>query len=86
MGTVDELRPRIHKVIARALERSPETIEDRHHFLRDLSIDSVAVIEILCALEKEFDLTINEFEVFPIETVGELVEILRIRQVSLPAR
>ncbi|MEM1177721.1 MAG: phosphopantetheine-binding protein [Acidobacteriota bacterium] len=74
--TREGVRRAVHVAVASALDRPPSTIRDGARFLADLDVDSIAVLDLLCALEETFDVAIDEVEAFPVETVGELVELI----------
>ena len=73
---ISELRPRVHAAIATALGLDASSIRDETRFLYDLEVDSIAVLEIVCALEEELGLEVDELEALPVESVGELVQAL----------
>ncbi|MEO1370182.1 MAG: acyl carrier protein [Acidobacteriota bacterium] len=72
----DAVRRRVHRAVAAALGKPESSIRDGTRFLYDLEVDSIAVLDILCALEDTFDVAIDEVEAFPVETVGELVALI----------
>lgn len=73
---LDAVRGRVHRAVATALGKPESSIRDGTRFLYDLEVDSIAVLDILCALEDAFDVAIDEVEAFPVETVGELVALI----------
>jgi len=56
------------------LERDKITLEAK--FEEDLEVDSLGVVELLMALEDNFDVTIPDEEAESITTVGQAVEII----------
>ncbi|MEO1083164.1 MAG: acyl carrier protein [Acidobacteriota bacterium] len=72
----DAVRRRVHRAVATALGKPASSIRDETRFLYDLEVDSIAVLDILCALEDAFDVAIDEVDAFPVETVGELAALI----------
>lgn len=69
-----EMRERIINVLSEQLGVDKSEISDESNLVNDLGADSLDVVEIIMALEKEFDLTIPDSEVDGIKTVGDLVK------------
>jgi len=69
----DELVQRVLKVIATSKRIPPETVTIDSEFLQ-LGIDSMDAVEILCALENEFDITIPDDEVRSVRNVRQMCE------------
>jgi acyl carrier protein len=61
----------------------PGPITMETHILHDLNLDSVAVMDLVMALETRFDTVIPMDRLAEIETVGDLVRILS--RVETPA-
>ncbi len=55
-------------------EITPDTSFD------DLNADSLDIVELIMALEEEFDMEIPDEEVEKIQTIGEVVDYIRDRQ------
>ena len=55
---------------------APGPITPDTHILHDLNLDSVAVMDLVMALETRFDTVIPMDRLAEIETVGDLVRIL----------
>lgn len=48
--------------------------------LRDLGVDSLDMIELVCAVEDEFDIEIADKKIKSIITIGDLIEYIESRQ------
>ena len=48
-------------------------------FVEDLNADSLDVVELIMALEEEFDITVEDAEVENISTVGDIVNYVKSR-------
>jgi acyl carrier protein len=54
-----------------------DTITMETTFIDDLSADSLDIVELIMALEEEFDMEIPEAEAEKIVTVGDVVEYIK---------
>jgi acyl carrier protein len=69
----DELTERVRKVIATS-KRIPEDRVTVDSAFEELGIDSMDAVEILFALENEFDISIPDEEVKSVRNVRQMVE------------
>jgi acyl carrier protein len=69
----DDLTQRVLKTIATSKRIPPETVTIDSEF-QALSIDSMDAVEILFALENEFDINIPDEEVRNVKNVRDMVE------------
>ena len=69
----DELIQRVLKVIAASKRLPPETVTIDSEFV-DLGIDSMDAVEILFALENEFDINIPDDDVRTVRNVRQMCE------------
>jgi acyl carrier protein len=72
MASTEEIRSKIHQIvlnIAEDMDIEEEKVKDDANLVSDLGLDSMAMLEILAGIEKEFGVKIPESE-FP-----ELVSI-----------
>jgi acyl carrier protein len=73
-NTVEE---RIKNVIVEQLGVEPEQVKPEAQFINDLGADSLDTVELIMALEKEFDIEIPDEQAEKIKTVGEAVEHIK---------
>jgi acyl carrier protein len=59
------------KEIAEDMEIGEEKITDDAHFINDMGLDSMALLEVLATMEKKFGITIPETEFPNIVTIGK---------------
>ena len=74
---MDEVQEKIFDIIAkeRRLDRSTLTLETR---LEDINVESVDLVEIIFAIEDEFDIDVpQEEDAFQLETMGDIVTGVR---------
>jgi len=84
----DELIERVRKVIATS-KRIPEDRVTVDSAFEELGIDSMDAVEVLFALENEFDINIPDEEVKNVRNVRQMVEgvekLLAAKSASTPA-
>src|SRR5512135_2091360 len=69
--TMSEVADRCRKVIAGLLKVPVERVTPQAHFVRDLGMESVQAIELIAALEEEFDISIDEEKAQGNDTVAK---------------
>ena len=55
---------------------NPEKVSSESHFVNDLGLDSLDVVEIVMALEDEFGIEISDEEAEKVFTVEDAVEFI----------
>jgi len=66
---------RVKKVVVEQLEvEDPDTVIPEASFANDLQADSLDVVELVMALEEEFDIEIPDEAAEQIDTVGKAVD------------
>lgn len=71
-----EVSERLTGVLVSELGLEASKINDEAHFEEDLDVDSLGVVELLMALEDEFDVKIPDEEAESIMTVGQAVDLV----------
>ncbi len=72
-----EMNNNIKKVVVEQLEvEDPDTVIAEASFANDLKADSLDVVELVMALEEEFDIEIPDDAAEQIDTVGKAVEYI----------
>jgi acyl carrier protein len=74
MATVDE---RLRSIIVDQLGVDPEKVVANASFVNDLGADSLDIVELVMAMEEEFDIEIPEEDAEKIRTVGDAVSYLQ---------
>ena len=72
----NEVSERLSEVLVSELGLEADKINDEAHFEEDLDVDSLGVVELLMALEDEFDVKIPDEEAESIVTVGQAVDMV----------
>lgn len=64
---------RVKDIIVKQLGVKPEEVKDDASFTDDLGADSLDLVEVVMALEEEFDAQIPDEEAEKIKTVGDAI-------------
>jgi len=70
------IEDRVKKIVSDQLGASIDTIENDSSFVDDLGADSLDTVELVMALEEEFDLEIADEDAEKISTVNEAVAFI----------
>ncbi len=73
MASIEE---RVREIITENLGVDADKVKPEASFVDDLDADSLDQVELILALEEEFDCTIPEEEASKITTVGEAMEYI----------
>lgn len=73
---MDPKESKIKEIISRIIKVRPDQIENDDDLVDKHGMDSMARIEIMTELEKEFDVTIDDNEALQLRSVHKCVEIL----------
>ena len=74
--TRDEIQTRAMDVLKLFDKVNPEKVSSKIHFVNDLGLDSLDVVEIVMALEDEFGIEVSDEEAEKIFTVEDAVEFI----------
>ena len=75
--TPEEIEQKVKEKICEQLEVSPEQLRPEASFVDDLKADSLAVVELVLALEQEFKIEIPEEDTEQIKTVKDAVNYIK---------
>jgi len=70
------IEERVRKIVCEQLGKSDEEVNNDSSFVDDLGADSLDTVELVMALEEEFDLEIADEEAEQISTVQEAVNYI----------
>ena len=68
------IEPRVIEIVAEELSVEKDKIRRETTFIQDLGADSLDIIELVMALEEEFDINIPDDQAEKITTVGEAID------------
>ena len=74
MSSIEE---RVHKIIVEQLGVKPEDVKSEASFVEDLGADSLDTVELVMALEEEFETEIPDEEAEKINTVQSAVDYIK---------
>ncbi len=64
------------KCAVEVLQVEPEKVTPEASFADDLDADSLDLVELVMALEEQFDITVDESELEGVETVGQAFQLV----------
>lgn len=70
------LEERIKQIISEQLGVKPEEVKPESHFIEDLGADSLDTVELVMALEEEFNIEIPDEDAEKLTTVGEAIKYI----------
>jgi acyl carrier protein len=73
MSTIEE---RVKKIVAEQLGVKEDEVTNSASFVEDLGADSLDTVELVMALEEEFDLEIPDEDAEKIQTVNDAIEYI----------
>ncbi len=73
------LTHRVAEIIVEQLGVSPEEIFPEASFMDDLGADSLDIVELVMAIEEEFDLEIPDDDASKLERIGDAISYLEAR-------
>ena len=71
-----DLRNRVVDIVAEISGIDPESFDDDVLIREELGIDSLQAMEIVAACEKAFGISIDEGQLFCVETVGDFLGLV----------
>ena len=72
-----QIESKVKEIICSQLEVSPEQVKGTASFVDDLKADSLAVVELVLALEQEFKIEIPEEDTEQIKTVKDALNYIK---------
>jgi acyl carrier protein len=74
---MSDIEAKVKDLISQQLEVSSEQLVPTASFIDDLKADSLAVVELVLALEQEFGIEIPEEDTERIKTVGDAISYIK---------
>ncbi|HOB20549.1 MAG TPA: acyl carrier protein [Candidatus Atribacteria bacterium] len=68
---------KIRDIVCEQLGVEPEAVTMESSFIDDLGADSLDIVELIMALEEEFNMEIPDEEAEKINTIGDVVEYIK---------
>lgn len=73
----DDIEQRFTKCAVEILNVQADQVTTTARFGDDLDADSLDLVELVMALEEEFDISVDESELEDVETVGQALDLVR---------
>ncbi|MCB0309749.1 MAG: acyl carrier protein [Bdellovibrionales bacterium] len=80
MGSSEEISERIKAIIVEQLGVGLEEVTPEASFIEDLGADSLDIVELIMALEEQFDIEIPDEDAEKIQTVKDVISYVEERQ------
>lgn len=74
---MEDIEARVRKIVAEQLGVKEEKVTDNASFVNDLNADSLDTVELVMALEEEFECAIPDEEAEKITTVKEAIDYIK---------
>ncbi|MBR4592758.1 MAG: acyl carrier protein [Elusimicrobiaceae bacterium] len=75
--SVENVQERVKNIIVEQLGVEADQVKPEAQFVNDLGADSLDTVELIMALEEEFDIEIPDEKAEKIKTVGEAVDYIQ---------
>lgn len=70
------MQDKVIKIIAEETKTNPSQISVETHFVNDLNLDSLDIVELMMKMEDELGIEIPEEDTEQIKTIGDLVKYI----------
>ena len=80
MASTEEIAERIKGIIVEQLGVAMEEVTPEASFIEDLGADSLDIVELIMALEEEYDIEIPDEDAEKIQTVQDVISYVEGRQ------
>lgn len=70
------MKDRILEIIAEQFHVNVEDLEEDTNFVDDLNVDSIELLELVMAIEDEFDIELDDDVLENITTVGDVLDFI----------
>ena len=74
---MDTREQQVLAIIARVSKRDAASLKPEQHLVADLAIDSPKALELMCDLEEQLKIEMPEDAVARVETVGDILALVR---------
>lgn len=71
---------KIKKLIYPVIDNKDVIIDENTVILKDLNINSYDIVELICVLEEEFDISVPDKKIKSLVTVGDIIRYIESQQ------
>lgn len=76
MAVEKSIEQRVKEIIVEQISAKPDQVTPEAKFIEDLGADSLDTVELVMALEEEFDADIPDEEAEKLQTVGDVIKYI----------
>ena len=73
----EEIFDKVKEIIVEQLGVSEDSVNEDASFIEDLGADSLDIVELIMAIEEEFDIEIPDTDAEKVVTVGDVVDYIK---------
>ena len=75
-----DIAEKVKEIVSDKLDVDGADIQEEQDFIEDLKADSLAVVEVVLALEEQFEIEIPDEDTEKIKTVRDAIEYIKAQQ------
>ena len=75
-----DIAAKVKEIVSDRLDVDGADIQEEQDFIEDLKADSLAVVEVVLALEEQFEIEIPDEDTEKIKTVRDAIEYIKAQQ------
>jgi acyl carrier protein len=72
-----DIAEKVKEIVSDKLDVDPTDIQENKDFVEDLKADSLAIVEVVLALEEQFEIEIPDEDTEQIKTVADAIEYIK---------
>ena len=80
MASVEEISERVKSIVAEQLGAAADDVTSKASLIEDLGADSLDIVELVMALEEEYEMEIPDEDAEKIQTVEDIVTYISNKQ------
>lgn len=73
----EEIFDKVKEIIVEQLGVAEDSVNEEASFIEDLGADSLDIVELIMAIEEEFDIEIPDTDAEKVVTVGDVVDYIK---------
>jgi acyl carrier protein len=77
-----DIAEKVKEIVSDKLDVDPADIQEDKDFVEDLKADSLAIVEVVLALEEQFEIEIPDEDTEKIKTVNDAIEYIKANATS----